>query len=43
VLSAKVLGLVHEMVPDAAAIALLLNPKDPLSARMHSDAQPGVC
>jgi putative ABC transport system substrate-binding protein len=39
VLGAKVLGLLHEMVPDAAIIALLVNPKDPLSASIRSDAQ----
>jgi putative tryptophan/tyrosine transport system substrate-binding protein len=39
VLGAKVLGLLHEMVPDAAVIALLVNPKDPLSASVRSDAQ----
>jgi len=39
VLGAKILGLLHEMVPDAAIIALLVNPKDPLSASIRSDAQ----
>jgi putative ABC transport system substrate-binding protein len=39
VLTGKILGLVHEMVPQAAVVALLLNAKDPLSARMQSDAQ----
>ena len=38
-LSAKGLGLLHELVPNAALIALLANPKLPESARTVSDAQ----
>jgi putative ABC transport system substrate-binding protein len=38
-LSSKALGLLHELVPNAALIALLANPKLPESARMPSDAQ----
>jgi len=38
-LSAKGLGLLHEIVPNAAVIALLANPKNPESARTISDAQ----
>ena len=38
-LGAKALGLLHELVPNAAVIALLANPKLPESARMISDAQ----
>ena len=36
---AKGLGLLHELVPNAAVIALLANPKLPESARTVSDAQ----
>jgi putative ABC transport system substrate-binding protein len=39
VLAAKALGLLHELVPNAAVIALLANPKLPESARTVSDAQ----
>jgi putative ABC transport system substrate-binding protein len=39
VLSGKALGLLHELVPDAAVIALLANPKNPESARTIADAQ----
>jgi putative ABC transport system substrate-binding protein len=35
----KGLGLLHELVPNAAVIALLVNPKLPESARMPSEAQ----
>jgi putative ABC transport system substrate-binding protein len=35
----KGLGLLHELVPNAAVIALLVNPKLPETARMRSDAQ----
>jgi putative tryptophan/tyrosine transport system substrate-binding protein len=35
----KGLGLLHELVPNAAVIALLANPKLPESARMPSEAQ----
>jgi len=38
-LSGKALGLLHELVPNAALIALLANPKLPESARMPSDAE----
>ena len=38
-LGAKGLGLLHELVPNAAVIALLVNPKKPESARTQSDAQ----
>ena len=38
-LAAKGLGLLHELVPNAAVIALLVNPKLPESARTVSDAQ----
>ena len=37
--AAKALGLLHELVPNAAVIALLVNPKLPESARTLSDAQ----
>ena len=39
VLGGKALGLLHELVPNAAVIGLLANPKAPESARMLSDAQ----
>jgi putative tryptophan/tyrosine transport system substrate-binding protein len=38
-LAAKALGLLHELVPNAAVVALLENPKLPETARMLSDAQ----
>ena len=38
-LAGKGLGLLHELVPNAAVIALLVNPKLPESARMRSEAQ----
>ena len=38
-LSAKGLGLLHELLPNATVIALLTNPKLPESARATSDAQ----
>jgi putative tryptophan/tyrosine transport system substrate-binding protein len=37
-ISGKGLGLLHELVPNAAAIAMLVNPKLPESARMQSEA-----
>jgi putative ABC transport system substrate-binding protein len=36
---AKALGLLHELVPSAAVIAALANPRLPESARMISDVQ----
>lgn len=39
VLSGKALGLLHELVPNAAVIALLTNPKLPEAVRTLSDAQ----
>jgi putative tryptophan/tyrosine transport system substrate-binding protein len=39
VLGGKALGLLHELLPNAAAIALMLNPKNPESARSFSDAR----
>jgi putative tryptophan/tyrosine transport system substrate-binding protein len=43
VLTTKIVGLLHEIVPQAAVIALLLNPEDPLiSASMQHDAQEAV-
>jgi putative ABC transport system substrate-binding protein len=36
---AKGLGLLHELVPDAAVIGLMVNPKLPESARTQSDVQ----
>src|SRR5712691_4409044 len=38
-LAGKGLGLLHELVPNAAVIALLVNPKLPESAHTVSDAQ----
>ena len=38
-LAGKALGLLHELVPNAAVVALLANPKLPETARMLSDAQ----
>jgi ABC-type uncharacterized transport system substrate-binding protein len=38
-LSAKGLGLLHELLPNATVIALLTNPKLPEAARATSDAQ----
>jgi putative ABC transport system substrate-binding protein len=38
-LASKGLGLLHELVPNAAVIAVLTNPKLPESARIPSDAQ----
>jgi putative ABC transport system substrate-binding protein len=38
-ISPKALGLLHELVPNAAVIALLVKPKNPESARWQSGAQ----
>ena len=38
-LSAKALGLLHELVPNAAVIAMMMNPKIPESARTLSDVE----
>jgi ABC-type uncharacterized transport system substrate-binding protein len=38
-IAGKALGLLHELVPNAAVVALLVNPKLPESARTRSDAQ----
>jgi putative ABC transport system substrate-binding protein len=38
-LSAKALGLLHELVPNAAVIAMIMNPKIPESARTLSDVE----
>jgi putative tryptophan/tyrosine transport system substrate-binding protein len=38
-LSAKALGLLHELVPNAAVIALMVNPGNPESAHSRRDAQ----
>jgi putative ABC transport system substrate-binding protein len=38
-ISAKALGLLHELIPNAAVIALLVNPRLQESARAVSDAQ----
>jgi len=38
-LSGKALGLLQELVPNAAVIALLVNPKTPESARTVSDLE----
>jgi ABC-type uncharacterized transport system substrate-binding protein len=38
-LAAKALGLLHEFIPGAAVIALLVNPKLPEAARTLNDAQ----
>jgi putative ABC transport system substrate-binding protein len=38
-LSAKALGLLHELVPNAAVIAMMMNPKTPESARTLSDVE----
>ena len=35
----KALGLLHELVPNAAVIAVLTNPRLPESARIPTDAQ----
>src|SRR5262245_13369544 len=37
-IAGKALGLLHELVPNAAVVALLVNPKLPESARTRSDA-----
>jgi hypothetical protein len=41
-LASKGLGLLHELVPNAAVIALLVNPKLPESAHTVSEAQEAV-
>jgi putative ABC transport system substrate-binding protein len=38
-IAGKALGLLHELVPHAAVVALLVNPKLPESARTRSNAQ----
>src|SRR5215468_2118374 len=38
-LSAKALGLLHELVPNAAVIAMMMNPKIPESVRTLSDVE----
>ena len=38
-LSGKTLGLLHELVPNAAVIGFLIDPRQPESARVVSDAQ----
>jgi ABC-type uncharacterized transport system substrate-binding protein len=38
-LGGKGLGLLHELVPNAAVIALIVNPKNPETARVPSDVQ----
>ncbi len=38
-ISGKALGLLHELVPSAAVIALMVNPRNPESARWISSAQ----
>jgi putative tryptophan/tyrosine transport system substrate-binding protein len=38
-LGAKALGLLHELVPNAAVIAMMMNPKLPESARTLSDVE----
>jgi putative ABC transport system substrate-binding protein len=40
--SGKALGLLHELIPNAALIAILINPKQPEAARMQSEAQDAV-
>jgi putative ABC transport system substrate-binding protein len=41
-LGAKRLGLLHELVPNAAVFALLVNPRDSGAARQSADVQAGV-
>jgi putative ABC transport system substrate-binding protein len=41
-LGAKRLGLLHELVPNAAVFALLVNPRDSGAARQTTDVQTGV-
>jgi putative ABC transport system substrate-binding protein len=41
-LTAKGLGLMHELMPGAAVVALLINPRDPESRSQPSDAQEAV-
>jgi len=38
-IASKALGLLHELVPNAAVLAMLVNPKLPESARMQSEGQ----
>jgi putative tryptophan/tyrosine transport system substrate-binding protein len=41
-LAAKRLGLLHELVPNAAVFALVVNPRDSGAARQTTDVQTGV-
>jgi putative ABC transport system substrate-binding protein len=41
-LTAKGLGLMHELLPDAVVVALLINPRDPESRSQPNDARSAV-